>query len=130
MAAASNLVLTDLASVAHTFKPIGRDTKNPTVFRYETAEMTISGAERKLDLSLSRASPARDTDRMRFALSVPFEVTESGVVVVRDIAKVITEVVFSGKCSVADRTLVAGLFKAAAAHSVVQAYLINREPTW
>lgn len=128
MPAASTISINDATPTAHAFVPV-QVSPSLSLFR-NTADAAISASEEQIGLSISRASSSRATDKVKVTLSIPYEQTVDGAVIVRDTARMNAEFILPESMTSGEKAdfaaLVANLFD----HADVSGYLTDLEPVW
>lgn len=89
-----------------------------------------SAGSRKLILGLSASHPGRSTNKVSVRLDWPTEYTSDGIVLVRDTARAVVDVVLPDAMTSAERVVFWNVFQAAIAHATVAGYVDSLEPVW
>lgn len=128
MPAASTISINDATPTAHAFVPV-QVSPSLSLFR-NTADAAISASAEQVGLSISRASSARSTDKVKVTLSIPHEQTIDGAVVVRSTARMNAEFILPDDMTSTERADFAALVANALDHADVKGYLTDLEPVW
>lgn len=79
---------------------------------------------------MSNPSATRRTSRTKAVLTIPFERTVNGIVVVADTILFTIEGVVPATCSAAEALKAYTMLKNTASHPVLQSYFADREPAY
>lgn len=128
MPSATSISINDATPTAHVFAP-KQVSPALSLFR-NVADATTSATAEQIGLSFSEASSSRSTNKVKVTLSVPYEQTVDGAVIVRSTARMNVDIILPDDMTSTERADFAALAANLLDHADVAGYITDLEPVW